>query len=108
MTSRGCVSGSTIVFDISLTYICVAFFGVLATNALVDTFSFQTRVTCGYVIALIVLLYVTVCDVWLQLWRDASYVTTLIAVAVVAFGCTGKICSRDLASFSALNEPNEL
>lgn len=39
--------GTTIVFDMSLVYIVMAFFAVLANNILVETLSLNTRITFG-------------------------------------------------------------
>ena len=77
-------------FDISMTYICVAFFAVLTSNLLVDKLRLQTRITFGYVIAFVVLLLVALCDVWPNLVQHSfAYITTLVAVALVAFAATG-------------------
>lgn len=39
--------GTTIVFDMSLVYIVMAFFAVLANNLLVEALSLNTRITFG-------------------------------------------------------------
>lgn len=39
--------GSTIIFDMSLVYIIMAFFAVLANNILVETLPLNTRITFG-------------------------------------------------------------
>lgn len=81
--------GTTIEFDMSLTYIIVAFFSVVATNALIETFSLQLRITFGYIVALSILLLVTICDIWLELFsKDTAYGITLTAVGMVAVGST--------------------
>ncbi|GAB1603259.1 equilibrative nucleoside transporter 4-like isoform X2 [Argonauta hians] len=80
---------TTIEFDMSLTYIIVAFFSVVATNVLVETFSLKLRITFGYIVAFTVLLLVTICDIWLQMFsKEASYGITLMAVGMVAVGST--------------------
>ncbi|KAF5918285.1 hypothetical protein HPG69_002927 [Diceros bicornis minor] len=82
--------GTSIVFDMSLTYILVALVAVLLNNALVERLSLHTRITAGYLLALGPLLFISVCDVWLQLFsRDQAYAINLAAVGTVAFGCTG-------------------
>ena len=44
----------------------------------------------GYLFALGPLLFVSICDVWLELFtRWQAYAINLVAVGVVAFGCTG-------------------
>ncbi|XP_048848288.1 LOW QUALITY PROTEIN: equilibrative nucleoside transporter 4-like [Brienomyrus brachyistius] len=81
--------GTSIVFDMSLTYILVALLAVVLNNALVETLGLHTRITVGYLFALGPLLFVGVCDVWLeQFTNKQSYVINLVAVGVVAFGCT--------------------
>lgn len=113
-----CLSaGTSIVFDMSLTYILVALVAVILNNALVELLSLHTRIsvgewgfprpsalpapccppaTClhlpsaGYLFALGPLLFVSICDVWLELFtRSQAYAINLVAVGVVAFGCTG-------------------
>ena len=45
----------------------------------------------GYLLALGPLLFISICDVWLQLFsRDQAYAINLAAVGTVAFGCTGR------------------
>ncbi|XP_065748747.1 equilibrative nucleoside transporter 4 [Phocoena phocoena] len=81
--------GTSIVFDMSLTYILVALVAVLLNNALVERLSLHTRITAGYLLALGPLLFISICDVWLQLFsRDQAYAVNLAAVGTVAFGCT--------------------
>ncbi|OWK11312.1 SLC29A4 [Cervus elaphus hippelaphus] len=81
--------GTSIVFDMSLTYILVALVAVLLNNALVERLSLHTRITAGYLLALGPLLFISICDVWLQLFsRDQAYAINLAAVGTVAFGCT--------------------
>ncbi|XP_070218224.1 equilibrative nucleoside transporter 4 isoform X2 [Bos mutus] len=81
--------GTSIVFDMSLTYILVALAAVLLNNALVERLSLHTRITAGYLLALGPLLFISICDVWLQLFsRDQAYAINLAAVGTVAFGCT--------------------
>ncbi|XP_048349887.1 equilibrative nucleoside transporter 4 isoform X1 [Sphaerodactylus townsendi] len=81
--------GTSIVFDMSLTYILVALVAVILNNALVEMLSLHTRISVGYLFALGPLLFVSLCDVWLELFtRQQAYAINLIAVGVVAFGCT--------------------
>uniref|UniRef100_A0A8D0V6C3 Equilibrative nucleoside transporter 4 n=1 Tax=Sus scrofa TaxID=9823 RepID=A0A8D0V6C3_PIG len=81
--------GTSIVFDLSLTYILVALVAVLLNNVLVERLSLHTRITAGYLLALGPLLFISICDVWLQLFsRDQAYAINLAAVGTVAFGCT--------------------
>ncbi|KAL4624400.1 equilibrative nucleoside transporter 4 isoform X1 [Arapaima gigas] len=81
--------GTSIVFDMSLTYILVALVAVILNNALVELLSLHVRITVGYLCALGPLLFVSICDVWLeQFSTKQAYVINLAAVGVVAFGCT--------------------
>jgi len=75
----------------SLTYICSAFVGVVLSNVLVERLSLRVRITVGYALSFVVLLLVAVLDVAGRAGFSpgASYRVTLIAVAVVALGCTG-------------------
>ncbi|XP_071452226.1 equilibrative nucleoside transporter 4 isoform X1 [Hetaerina americana] len=80
---------STIVFDLSLVYVLVAFIAVLGNNLLVETLSLNTRITFGYVVSFITLLIVACGEVWWEAFGQAtSYTINLIAVAVVSLGCT--------------------
>ncbi|NXN22127.1 S29A4 protein, partial [Nycticryphes semicollaris] len=81
--------GTSIVFDMSLTYILVALVAVILNNALVELLSLHTRISVGYLFALGPLLFVSICDVWLELFTcRQAYAINLVAVGVVAFGCT--------------------
>lgn len=104
----------------SLTYILVALVAVILNNALVELLSLHTRISVGelgspcpwaampprcplhnfispppgYLFALGPLLFVSICDVWLELFtRRQAYAINLVAVGVVAFGCTGMLWS---------------
>ncbi|XP_029804811.1 equilibrative nucleoside transporter 4 isoform X2 [Suricata suricatta] len=81
--------GTSIVFDMSLTYILVALVAVLLNNVLVERLTLHTRITAGYLLALGPLLFISICDVWLQLFsHDQAYAINLAAVGTVALGCT--------------------
>ncbi|XP_029014457.1 equilibrative nucleoside transporter 4 [Betta splendens] len=81
--------GTSIVFDMSLTYILVALMAVILNNVLVERLSMHTRITVGYVLALGPLVFVSVFDVWLAKFSTRqAYVINLVSVGVVAFGCT--------------------
>ncbi|XP_076123192.1 equilibrative nucleoside transporter 4 [Alosa pseudoharengus] len=81
--------GTSIVFDMSLTYILIALVAVILNNVLVERLSLHTRITVGYVFALGPLLFVSVFDVWLEKFTTKqAYVINLVSVGVVAFGCT--------------------
>ncbi|XP_065110349.1 equilibrative nucleoside transporter 4-like isoform X2 [Paramisgurnus dabryanus] len=78
-----------IVFHISLTYILVGLSSVIVNNMLVEKLSLHTRICVGYLFALGPLVFVSIFDVWLELFdSEQSFVLTLVSVAFVAFGCT--------------------
>lgn len=81
--------GTSIVFDMSLTYILVALLAVILNNVLVERLSLHTRITVGYILALGPLVFVSVFDVWLEKFTTRqAYIINLVSVGVVAFGCT--------------------
>ncbi|XP_068606392.1 equilibrative nucleoside transporter 4 [Brachionichthys hirsutus] len=81
--------GTSIVFDMSLTYILVALLAVILNNVLVERLSMHTRITVGYIFALGPLVFVSVFDVWLTTFTiRQAYIINLVSVGVVAFGCT--------------------
>ncbi|KAM8845730.1 equilibrative nucleoside transporter 4 isoform 2-T4 [Spinachia spinachia] len=81
--------GTSIVFDMSLTYILVALLAVILNNVLVERLSLHTRITVGYILALGPLIFVSVFDVWLAKFTTRqAYIVNLVSVGVVAFGCT--------------------
>ncbi|XP_062338626.1 equilibrative nucleoside transporter 4 isoform X2 [Osmerus eperlanus] len=81
--------GTSIVFDMNLTYIMVALVAVILNNVLVERLSLHTRITVGYILALGPLVFISVFDVWLEKFTNRqAYTLNLISVGVVAFGCT--------------------
>lgn len=83
--------GTTIIFDMSLTYICIAFVGVVINNLLVEIFSMQTRISFGFVISIVTLMAIALTDVWFEMFtKEVSYRLNLAAVATVALGCTSR------------------
>ncbi|XP_013781798.1 equilibrative nucleoside transporter 4-like [Limulus polyphemus] len=81
--------GTTIVFDMSLVYILVAFVAVVINNLLVETLTLNVRITFGYIISFFTLLFVAVFEIWFESFTHTTgYHINLLAVAVVAFGCT--------------------
>ena len=63
---------STIIFDMSMTYICSAFIGVFLNNILVEKFSLRVRVTIGYTLSFVMLLFIAVGDVGLSLFNQVT------------------------------------
>ncbi|KAL8609050.1 hypothetical protein ACOMHN_059863 [Nucella lapillus] len=81
--------GSTIIFDMTLTYIVVAFVSVIINNALVEALRMPVRITFGYILAFFTLMLIALCDLWFQLFSpEVAYKVTLVAVGVVAIGST--------------------
>ncbi|CAK9827742.1 Equilibrative nucleoside transporter 4 [Anthophora retusa] len=81
--------GTTVIFDMSVVYIAMAFFAVFANNILVETLSLNTRITFGYLVAFVTLNFVVICEIWWELFNVAtSYTINLVAVAIVSLGCT--------------------
>ncbi|KAJ1522691.1 hypothetical protein ONE63_001852 [Megalurothrips usitatus] len=80
---------TTIVFDMNIVYIFMGFFAVLVNNLLVESLSLHTRITFGYIVSFITLLFVAVCEIYLGLFSNqTSYSINLVAMAVLAVGCT--------------------
>ncbi|XP_014215707.1 equilibrative nucleoside transporter 4 isoform X2 [Copidosoma floridanum] len=81
--------GTTVIFDISVVYITVAFFAVLVNNVLVETLSLGTRITFGYLVSFLTLNFIVVCEIlWEVFGKATTYTINLVAVAVVSLGCT--------------------
>ncbi|XP_068102996.1 equilibrative nucleoside transporter 4-like isoform X1 [Hyperolius riggenbachi] len=81
--------GTSIIFDMSLTYILVALAAVVLNNAMVELLTTHKRITAGYIFAVGPLIFIVICDIWLELFTfKQSYAVNLCAVGVVAFGCT--------------------
>ncbi|XP_068246521.1 equilibrative nucleoside transporter 4 [Palaemon carinicauda] len=81
---------STIVFDISIVYTFIAFGAVLLSNLLVELIPLNVRIIFGYVVSLLMLIFVSFFEIWWpNIFRaEISYKIILISVSVVAFGCT--------------------
>ncbi|XP_034951561.1 equilibrative nucleoside transporter 4 [Chelonus insularis] len=81
--------GTTVVFDMTVVYISMAFFAVCANNILVETISLDTRIRFGYVISFNTLAFVVMSEIWWEMFGNStSYTINLIAVAIVSVGCT--------------------
>ncbi|XP_037973296.1 equilibrative nucleoside transporter 4 isoform X2 [Plutella xylostella] len=80
---------STIMFDMSTVYIASACVAVVVNNLVLDIFSNNTRITFGILVSLSTMLFVAVCNIgWDGFSPRASYTITLVAIGVVAVGCT--------------------
>jgi solute carrier family 29 (equilibrative nucleoside transporter) protein 4 len=58
--------GSTIIFDISLVYILTALLAVLLNTVIMHTFSLASRMLTGYLVSLLVLVFLLTALVWLE------------------------------------------
>ncbi|CAG9833943.1 unnamed protein product [Diabrotica balteata] len=80
---------SPVVFDMSSVYIITALITVFGNNLLVEMFSVHSRILFGYLISMLTLGLVMSCEVYYEIFETSgSYAANLIAVAVVAVGCT--------------------
>lgn len=81
--------GHSVVLDMSMTYISVAFATVLLNNLFLSLFSFKVRIMFGYAISLSTLVFVALCEVaWHMFSAPAAYSVNLVAVSLTAIGCT--------------------
>ncbi|XP_071859128.1 equilibrative nucleoside transporter 3 isoform X1 [Bombus fervidus] len=81
--------GTTVIFDMSVVYIIMAFFAVFANNILIETLSLNTRITFGYLVAFVTLNFVVISEIWWEPFNVAtSYTINLVVVAIVSLGCT--------------------
>lgn len=82
--------GRTVALDMSMTYIIVAFATVLLNNVFLSLFSFKVRILFGYVISILTFLFVSTCEVAVQVFSTrTAYTANLAAVSLAAIGCTG-------------------
>ncbi|CAG9793845.1 unnamed protein product [Diatraea saccharalis] len=80
---------TTIMFDMSTVYIASACVAVVTNNLLLDLFTYNTRITFGILVSLATMLFVAVCNIgWDGFSMRVSYTINLVAIGVVAFGCT--------------------
>lgn len=80
---------STIMFDMSIVYIASACVAVVVNNLVLDLFTYNTRITFGILVSLATMLFVAVCNIgWDGFSNEVSYTINLVAIGVVAFGCT--------------------
>lgn len=81
--------GHSVVLDMSMTYISVAFATVLLNNLFLSLFSFKVRIMFGYAISFSTLVFVALCEVaWHMFSAPAAYSVNLVAVSLTAIGCT--------------------
>lgn len=83
--------GQSVALDMSMTYIIVAFTTVLLNNVLLLLAPFRVRVMFGYIVSFMTLIFVAVCEVaWHMFSANIAYSVNLLAVSLVAIGCTGE------------------
>lgn len=84
--------GRSVALDMSMTYIVVAFATVLLNNVFLSLFSFKVRILFGYMISLSTFLFVSICEVAIEVFSvQTAYAANLAAVSLTAIGCTGEI-----------------
>lgn len=84
---------TAIIFHLNFIYIIVAFSTVLFSNIIANILSVKYRVIFGYCLTLIILMFITIFCVGLEIFPQRwSYSIFLISVAILAVGCTCKIC----------------
>ncbi|XP_014368858.2 equilibrative nucleoside transporter 4 [Papilio machaon] len=80
---------TTIMFDMSTVYITSACVAVVINNLMLDLFTYNTRITFGILLSLATMLFVAICNIgWDGFSTNVSYTINLVAIGVVAFGCT--------------------
>ncbi|KAJ2944346.1 hypothetical protein O0L34_g18348 [Tuta absoluta] len=78
-----------IMFDMSTVYIASACVAVVVNNLVIDLFTYNTRITFGILVSLTTMLFVAVFNIgWDGFSLRVSYTINLVAIAVVAVGCT--------------------
>ncbi|XP_074597583.1 equilibrative nucleoside transporter 3 [Brevipalpus obovatus] len=81
--------GTTIIFDMSCVYIIFAFIAVTINNILIETISLFWRINIGYIISLVTLILIAIFEIATSAFsQSVAYDLNLMAVAIVAFGCT--------------------
>jgi hypothetical protein len=84
---------TAIIFHLNFIYIIFAFSTVLFSNIIANILSVKRRVIFGYSLTLIILMFITIFCVGLEVFPQKwSYSIFLLSVALLAIGCTCKIC----------------
>jgi len=76
---------TTIVFDMSTTYIVVAFCTVAISIGVVEVIPLCWRLNLGYLISFSVMAIVALWEIWAQL---GGYMSNLILIGIASVGCT--------------------
>ena len=84
---------TAIIFHLNFIYIIVAFSTVLFSNIIANILAVKHRVMFGYSLTLIILMFITIFCVGLEIFpKQWSYIIFLLSAAILAVGCTRKIC----------------
>ena len=84
---------TAIIFHLNFIYIIVAFVTVLFSNIIANVLSVKRRVIFGYCLTLVILMFITIFCIALEVFsQHLSYSIFLLSVAILAIGCTCKIC----------------
>nr|XP_027205339.1 equilibrative nucleoside transporter 4-like [Dermatophagoides pteronyssinus] len=76
---------TTIIFDMSATYIVITFFTVIIQNLFVEIIPFRWRLNFGYLISLLFMMFAVIWEIWLRL---GTYLDNLIIISIIAVGCS--------------------
>lgn len=76
---------TTIVFDMSTTYILVALFTVIISNVIVESIPLFWRLNLGYLLSFVIMIFVVIYEIWANL---GGYWANLLMIAIAAVGCT--------------------
>ena len=67
---------------------------ILTMTIMLQALPLQARITFGYLVSFVMLLAVALTDIWYDMFSmSVSYTITLLAVGIVALGCTGMCMS---------------
>lgn len=81
--------GNSVAIDMSLTYILTACCTAFANSLTISIIPFKWRITLGYTISFIILVFITVCEVAFHIFsKTTAYSVCLLAVLAVSFGST--------------------
>ena len=76
---------TTIVFDMSTTYIIVAFLTVIISNVFVESIPLFWRLNLGYLLSFCIMIFVVLYEIWANL---GGYWENLVMIGIAAVGCT--------------------
>lgn len=76
---------TTIIFDMSTTYIVIALITVIVQNFFVETVPLFRRLIVGYLLSNFFMILVTFYEIWAN---AGSYLDNLVLISIIAVGCT--------------------